>query len=129
MKMKQVIERMPLVDESEGDGEDEQFGVYHQEVQQNPVGLPAGYLKARHDSKARRVSSEKIAGKICQQDGSLVGMIRPESLTRMSNKAGSSARQDAHSLHREPKEVKNARITEIGDALMDGSNLTNNVGM
>ena len=123
MKTKQVIERMPLIDESEG--EDEQFDLCDGALQQNRAGHQLMYQKARHDSRARQMANENIDAKIHQQHGSLTGMIRPESLTRMNNKAGALAERDLHDLNWESKEARNAKAAEMSDTLLDGSNLAN----
>ena len=56
MKAKQVIERMPLIDESEG--EDEQFDLYDRELQQSRVGRQLMNQKMCRDLNTRQVSNE-----------------------------------------------------------------------
>jgi hypothetical protein len=52
-------------------------------------------------------------------------MIRPESLTRMNNKAGAQADRDSHDLNWQAKETRNAKAAEISDTILDHSNLAN----
>jgi len=125
MKAKQVIERMPLIDESEG--EDEQFDLYDRELQQSRVGRQLMNQKMCRDLNARQVSNEKIGGRMHQQHGSLTGMIRPESLTRMNNKASAPADRDQHDLNWQAKEARHAKAAEISDTILEGSNLANHL--